>query len=46
MNVDGRRVNLSPGTAVTVETKTGHQRVIEYFLGPLMQVCPESLRER
>lgn len=46
MNVDGRRVNLSPGMAVTVEAKTGHRRVIEYFLGPLMQVSQESLRER
>lgn len=46
LDVDGRRVNLSPGMAVTVEAKTGHRRVIEYFLGPLMQVSQESLRER
>jgi hemolysin D len=32
--------------AVTVEVKTGTRRVIEYFLGPLMQYGQESLRER
>lgn len=46
LDVDGQRVNLSPGMAVTVEAKTGERRVIEYFLAPLMQVSRESLRER
>jgi hemolysin D len=44
--VDGRPVRLSPGMAVTVEIKTGRRRVIEYFLGPLLQYADESLRER
>lgn len=44
--VDGRPVRLSPGMAVTVEIKTGSRRVIEYFLGPLLQYADESLRER
>lgn len=44
--VDGRKVRLSPGMAVTAEIKTGKRRVIEYFLSPLLQVGDESLRER
>ena len=39
-------VDLSPGMAVTVDIKTGQRRVIEYFLGPLLQYQDESLRER
>lgn len=44
--VEGRPVRLSPGMAVTVEIKTGARRVIEYFLGPLLQYADETLRER
>lgn len=46
LTVDGKRVNLSPGMAVTVEVKTGKRRIIEYFLSPLMQHKSESLGER
>jgi hemolysin D len=46
LDVDGKTVNLSPGMAVTVEVKTGKRRVIEFFMGPLMQYQSESLRER
>ncbi|MBX3611360.1 MAG: HlyD family type I secretion periplasmic adaptor subunit [Hydrogenophaga sp.] len=46
LDVDGARVRLSPGMAVTVEVKTGRRRVIEYFLAPLLQHSQESLRER
>lgn len=46
LNVDGKKVNLSPGMAVTVEVKTGQRRVLEYFLTPLIQHGRESLRER
>lgn len=46
MQVENKVVNLSPGMAVTVEIKTGHRRVIEYFLSPLLQYSNESLRER
>ncbi len=46
LNVDGARVSLSPGMAVSVEIKTGKRRVIEYFLSPLMRHTSESLRER
>ncbi|MGL5632280.1 MAG: HlyD family efflux transporter periplasmic adaptor subunit, partial [Azovibrio sp.] len=44
--VEDRPVKLSPGMAVTVEIKTGKRRLIEYFLGPLIQYSSESLRER
>ena len=46
MEVDGKNVPLSPGMAVTVEIKTGAQRVITYLLSPLMRYKQESLRER
>ncbi len=46
IDVDGRPVRLAPGMAVTAEIKTGRRRVIEYFLGPLLQAKAESLRER
>lgn len=46
IDVDGMPVRLAPGMAVTAEVKTGRRRVIEYFLGPLLQVQAESLRER
>lgn len=46
LNVDGKRVNLTPGMSVTVEIKTGKRRIIEYFLSPLIQHGDESLGER
>ena len=46
MDVDGRDVPLSPGMAVTVEIKTGVQRVITYLLSPLLRFKQESLHER
>jgi hemolysin D len=46
MDVDGRAVPLSPGLAVTVEIKTGEQRVITYLLSPLLRFRQEGLRER
>jgi hemolysin D len=44
--IEGKKVNLSPGMAVTVEVKTGKRRVIEYFLSPLLQHASEGLTER
>lgn len=44
--VDGNKVKLSPGMAVTVEIKTAKRRLIEYFLSPLLRYGDESLRER
>lgn len=46
MNIDGKRVPLSPGMNVTAEIKIGQRRVIEYLLSPIQKVAKESLRER
>lgn len=46
LQVDERTVNLAAGMAVTAEIKTGHRRVIEYFLSPVLQTVDESLGER
>ena len=46
MAVDGRDVALSPGMAVTVEIKTGAQRLITYLLSPLLRFRHDSLHER
>ena len=46
IQVEDRLVNLAPGMAVTVEIKTGHRRIIEYILSPLLRYKQESLRER
>jgi hemolysin D len=46
MDVDGKNLPLSPGMAVTVEIKTGAQRVITYLLSPLLRFKQESLHER
>lgn len=46
LDIDGRRVQMIPGMSVAVEIKTGKQRVIEYFLTPLLQHGSDSLKER
>ena len=46
INVDGKRIALSPGMNVTAEIKTGKRRVIDYLLGPVQQHMGESLKER
>lgn len=46
MNVDGKRVPLSPGMNITAEIKTGQRRVIEFLLSPVQRAGSESLRER
>jgi hemolysin D len=46
IDVDGRRLGLNPGMAVSLEIRTNRRRVIEYFLAPLLQYGHESLRER
>jgi hemolysin D len=46
MEVEDKRVNLSPGMAVTVEIKTGSRSIISYLLSPLIRYKHESLRER
>jgi len=46
MQIERKVVDLAPGLAVTVEIKTGHRRIIEYLLSPLLRYRQESLRER
>jgi len=46
IQVENKLVNLSPGMNVTVEIKTGHRRLIEYFLDPVLRGVKETARER
>lgn len=46
INVEGKAVKLIPGMAVTAEMQTGHRRIIEFFLAPLLRYKQEGLRER
>jgi hemolysin D len=44
--VNGQWVDLLPGMIVSAEVKTGHRRMIEFFLAPLLRSKSESLGER
>jgi hemolysin D len=44
--VDGVKVLLSPGMAVTAEVTTGTRRLIDFVLSPVMEHVKESGRER
>jgi hemolysin D len=46
MNIDGKRIRLTPGMNVTAEIKTGQRSVIEYLLSPIQKAGTESLKER
>ena len=46
MNINGKRVPISPGMNITAEIKTGQRRVIEYLLSPIQRAGNESFRER
>jgi hemolysin D len=46
IDVDGKRIRLSPGMNITAEIKTGERRVIDYLLSPVQKAVGESLRER
>ncbi|WP_053076839.1 HlyD family type I secretion periplasmic adaptor subunit [Caenimonas sp. SL110] len=46
IEVDGKRVRLSPGMNVTAEIKTGRRKVIEYLLSPIQRAASEAWRER
>ena len=46
LDVEGGKVSLIPGMAVTAEVKTGTRKLIEYFLSPLIRYGQESVRER
>lgn len=44
--IDGVRVALTPGMALSVEIKTGRRRVIDYLLSPLSKRRSEAFREQ
>jgi hemolysin D len=46
MLIDGKRVPLSPGMAVTAEIKTGTRTVLSYLLSPILRLHQEGMRER
>lgn len=46
LRVDGVDTPLSPGMAVSAEVATGHRRLLEYFLSPVIQSVSESAHER
>ena len=46
LDVDGKRIGLSPGMNLSAEIATGQRRVIDYLLSPVRQALGESLRER
>ena len=46
VRADGRDVPLVPGMSVTVETRTGERKLIEYLLSPLLRYRHDAVRER
>jgi hemolysin D len=46
MIIDGRRMPLSPGMAVTVEIATGSRRILEYLFSPLVETASNAMKER
>jgi hypothetical protein len=46
IDIDGKRMAITPGMAVSAEIITGDRRVIEYVLSPILRYRHESARER
>lgn len=46
LDIDGKRIKLTPGMNLTAEIKTGRRRVIDYLLSPVRAAVSESLGER
>jgi hemolysin D len=44
--VDDRRMKIRPGMTATVDIQTGHRKLIEYILAPILRYRDEALRER
>ncbi|MBI3379044.1 MAG: HlyD family type I secretion periplasmic adaptor subunit [Nitrospirae bacterium] len=44
--VDGKKIHVSPGMAVSVEVKTNKRRIIEFFLSPIVKYADEGLTLR
>ena len=46
IDINGKRVALTPGMNLSAEIKTGRRRIADYLLSPIRQAASESLRER
>lgn len=46
IDVEGQRMALGAGMALTAEIKTDRRRMVDYVLSPIMRYREESLRER
>lgn len=46
MAVEGVKIPLSSGMAVTAEIKTGKRRIIDYIFSPLVEISSRALKER
>ena len=46
INVNGEKIALVPGMAVTIEIKTGKRRILEYIFSPLVETSSRALKER
>ena len=46
MEVEGLKVPLTPGMAVTVEVRTGSRRILEFVFSPLVETASKALQER
>jgi len=44
--VNNQWVDFLPGMLVSAEVKTGHRKLIEFVLAPLLRYKQESARER
>lgn len=46
VDADGRRYDLAPGLAATVDVKTGTRRIVSYLISPLQTSISQAGRER
>ena len=46
ITVDGTKIPLGAGMAVTAEIRTGSRRILEYVFSPLVKVASEAMKER
>ena len=46
IDVDGTKIPLGAGMAVTAEIRTGSRRILEYIFSPLAKIGDEAMRER
>ncbi|MEZ5647582.1 MAG: HlyD family type I secretion periplasmic adaptor subunit [Alphaproteobacteria bacterium] len=44
--VENRHMKIMPGMSATVDIETGHRKLIEYILAPILRYRDEALRER